>query len=181
MYEKVEEHMKNIVLIGMPATGKSTVGVMLAKRIGYDFLDTDIAICKAAHRTLPVLLEQEGVEGFLHTEEQVASGLNCRRTVIATGGSMVLSPAAMAHLKENGVIVWLDTPLEVLQGRLPEHLSDRGVVAPDHMTVRELFAQRRPLYEQYADITVACTGDMERVLNRLERSVAPFLETAVLP
>lgn len=172
--------MKNIVLIGMPATGKSTVGVILAKRLGYDFLDTDISICKATGRTLPVLLEQEGVDGFVRIEGQVASGLCCQRTVIATGGSMVLSPGAMAHLKENGVIVWLDTPLEVLQERLPEHLSDRGVVAPSHMTVRELFVQRRPLYEQYADVTVACSGDMEQVLNRLERGVAPVLAPAAL-
>ncbi|WP_462282437.1 shikimate kinase [Ruminococcus champanellensis] len=172
--------MRNIVLIGMPATGKSTVGVILAKRLGYDFLDTDIAICKTTGRTLPVLLEQEGVDGFVRIEGQVASGLTCAGTVIATGGSMVLSSGAMEHLKENGVVVWLDTPLEVLQARLPEHLSDRGVVAPNRMTVRELFVQRRPLYERYADMTIACNGDMEHVLNRLERGVAPFLDAAVL-
>lgn len=172
--------MRNIVLIGMPATGKSTVGVILAKRLGYDFLDTDISICKTTGRTLPVLLEQEGVDGFVRIEGQVASGLTCAGTVIATGGSMVLSSGAMEHLKENGVVVWLDTPLEVLQARLPEHLSDRGVVAPNRMTVRELFVQRRPLYERYADMTIACNGDMEHVLNRLERGVAPFLDAVVL-
>ena len=127
-----------------------------------------------------MLLEQEGVDGFVRIEGQVASGLTCEGTVIATGGSMVLSSGAMEHLKENGVVVWLDTPLEVLQVRLPEHLSDRGVVAPNRMTVRELFVQRRPLYERYADMTVACNGDMEHVLNRLERGVAPFLDAAVL-
>ena len=173
--------MKNIVLIGMPGTGKSVVGCALAERLGYTFVDVDDLITETTGKTLPEILRTEGLEAFLAIEGRVGETLDRENTVIATGGSMVLSEAAMAHLKENGVIVWLDTPLEVLQERLPEHLSDRGVVAPDHMTVRELFAQRRPLYEQYADITVACTGDMERVLNRLERSVAPFLETAVLP
>lgn len=111
--------MKNIVLIGMPGTGKSVVGRALADRLGYTFVDADDLIVQATGRTLPEILRTEGLEAFLSIEGRVGMDLTCSDTVIATGGSMVLSGAAMAHLKENGVAVWLETPLSRIADRMP--------------------------------------------------------------
>lgn len=157
--------MKNIVLIGMPGTGKSTVGVILAKRLGYDFLDTDILLARREGRTLPQILAQEGLDGFLAREGALGRSVDCRQTVIATGGSMVLSEEAMAHLRRDGVTVWLETPVEVLERRLANNArEDRGVAAPHEMTVGEIYAVRQPYYQRNADIIVPCRQGVDQVV-----------------
>ena len=147
--------MKNIILIGMPGTGKSTVGRALADRLGYDFVDVDDLITQATGRTLPEILRTEGLDAFLTIEGRVGETLDRENTVVATGGSMVLSEGAMAHLKENGVAVWLETPLSQITDRMPEDRVDRGVAAPQGMTIREIYEQRTPQYARYADLIVA--------------------------
>lgn len=107
--------MKNIVLIGMPGTGKSTVGKALADRLGYDFVDADDLIVQTTDKTLPEILRQDGLEAFYEIENKVGTDLNRTHTVIATGGSMVLYPEAMAHLKEGSTVIWLQTPFSQLE------------------------------------------------------------------
>jgi len=128
--------MKNIVLIGMPGTGKSVVGRALAQRLDYTFVDADDVIVEQSGKTLPEILRTEGLETFLEIEERVGRTMEFENTVIATGGSMVLSEAAMEHLKESSVIIWLETPLSQISGRMPEDLTDRGIAAPAGMTLR---------------------------------------------
>ena len=154
--------MKNVVLIGMPGTGKSAVGRALAKRLHYTFLDADDLIREDTGHTLPEILRTEGIEGFLTVEGRVGEALRCEDTVIATGGSMVLSEKAMEHLKKNAVVVWLETPLSKLKERLPDELTDRGIAAPPGTRVEELYAEREPLYAQYADVVIlSCEGETE--------------------
>lgn len=147
--------MKNIVLIGMPGTGKSVVGRALAERLGYTFVDVDDLIAEAAGKTLPEILRTDGLEAFVELEGRVGEELNFEDTVIATGGSMVLSEKAMEHLKKNGVVVWLETPIAQISDRMPEDLTDRGIAAPSGMTIREIYAHRLPLYAKHADLIVA--------------------------
>lgn len=144
--------MKNIVLIGMPGTGKSVVGRALAARLGYGFVDLDDLIVERAGKTLPEILRQDGLEAFYALEEAVGTSLEREDTVVATGGSMVLYPAAMEHLRQNGVAVWLETPLSQIDDRMPEDLTDRGIAAPAGMTLRQIYEERQPLYAQYADV-----------------------------
>ena len=130
--------MKNIVLIGMPGTGKSVVGQVLARHLDYTFVDVDDLIVEASGKTLPEILRTEGLDAFLQIEEQVGLSVETENTVIATGGSMVLSDAAMLHLKENGLVIWLETPLSKISDRMPDDLIDRGIAAPAEMTIREI-------------------------------------------
>ena len=152
--------MKNLVLIGMPGTGKSVVGKVLAQRLNYSFVDVDDLIVEAAGKMLPDILRTDGLAAFLEIEEQVGKALALEDSVIATGGSMVLSHAAMTHLKENGLIVWLETPLSKISDRMPDDLIDRGIAAPAGMTIREIYQQRQPLYAQYADLIVVSQEDL---------------------
>ena len=148
--------MKNIVLIGMPGTGKSVVGRALAERLRYDFVDVDDLIVEAAgEKTLADVLRKRGVNDFLSLESEVAGTLDKENTVIATGGSVVLSDKAMQHLKENGVAVWLETPLSQISERMPDDLADRGIAAPANMTLRDIYEEREGLYAKYADLIVA--------------------------
>jgi len=147
--------VRNIVLIGMPGTGKSVVGRALADRLGYTFVDVDDLIVRATGKTLPEILRTEGLEAFLSTEGRIGMNLKCENTVIATGGSMVLSDAAMVHLRKNGTAVWLETPLSQIADRMPENLVDRGIAAPPGVTIQQIYEQRAPLYAQYADLIVA--------------------------
>ena len=147
--------MDNIVLIGMPGTGKSTVGQALAARLDYGFVDVDDLIVEAAGKTLPDILRQDGLETFYKIENQVGRELEWTHTVIATGGSMVLYPEAMAHLKEDSVVVWLQTPFTQIQERMPEDLYDRGIAAPKDESLRDIYEERRGLYAKYADLIVA--------------------------
>lgn len=146
--------MKNIILIGMPGTGKSVVGRALAKRLDYTFVDADDVITETTGKTLPEILRTDGLDAFLEIEARVGETMRYENTVIATGGSMVLSDTAMTHLKENGIAVWLETPLSQITERMPEDLTDRGIAAPQGMTIREIYEQREPLYAKYADLIV---------------------------
>lgn len=160
--------MKNIVLIGMPGTGKSVVGRALADRLGYTFVDVDDLIVADAGKTLPQILRTEGLEAFLKIEARVGASLKRENTVIATGGSLVLSDEAMENLKENGVVVWLETPLGQISDRMPEDLTDRGIAAPQGMTIREIYRQREPLYAKYADLIVASRDGEDDTARQVE-------------
>ena len=145
--------MSNIVLVGMPASGKSTVGVILAKALAMDFVDTDILIQKNTGERLEELIRENGVDGFLRIEEKVCSALEAKNSVIATGGSVVYSPAAMEHLKSVGTVVYLQVDFDVLEKRLKD-VIERGVIIKNGQTLEDLYNERVILYEKYADITV---------------------------
>ena len=147
---------KNIVLIGMPGVGKSTVGVLLAKALGRYFLDTDVFIQAAIGRSLQEIIDTDGLATFCKIEEDYATCIDLTNAVIATGGSVVYSEKAMRFLAEHGVIVHLDLPVERIEQRLA-NLPTRGVVMEKGQTIRSLYNQRQPLYRKYAQITIDCT------------------------
>lgn len=145
----------NIVLIGMPGAGKSTLGIVLAKIMNYDFMDADLVIQNQCDKTLQKLIDACGPEGFIEVENQILSDIDASKTIIATGGSAVYSDEAMRHLAEIGTVVYLQISYDELVSRLHD-LQERGVVLKGGigMSLRELYDERKPLYEQYADITV---------------------------
>ena len=145
--------MENIILIGMPGVGKSTAGVVLAKLLGYKFIDADLLIQLQERRLLCEIIAQEGTEGFLAIENQVNASIEEERAVIATGGSVVYGREAMEHLKSIGTVVYLKVSFPVLERRLRD-IKGRGVVLKDGQTLRDLYEERVPLYEHYADIVV---------------------------
>ncbi len=153
--------LKNIVLIGMPGAGKSTVGVVIAKKLGYRFMDSDLVIQERTGKMLHEIIEEKGTEGFLTVEGEINASLCCDRTVIATGGSVVYSAKAMEHLKEIGRVVYLQLSCEAVAERLGD-LQERGVALKEGQTLRDLYEERTPLYERYADITLNCEGKMIR-------------------
>ena len=144
----------NIILIGMPAVGKSTVGVILAKIMGYRFVDTDIVIQETENRLLSEIISAEGVDGFIETENRIVSQLDTERAVIATGGSVVYGEKAMKHLSENGIVVYLQLDYKTLKNRLG-NIRNRGVVMRDGQDLPELYRERTPLYEKYADVIIS--------------------------
>lgn len=148
---------ENIVLVGMPASGKSTVGVILAKELKYRFIDTDLLLQDATDQTLIEIIGERGLDGFLELENAAVSQLQAKRTVIATGGSVVYGREAMEHLKANGTVVYLKHRYEVIESRLT-NITTRGVVMREGATLRDLFRERTPLYEQYADLTIEADG-----------------------
>jgi len=145
--------MKNIILIGMPGSGKSTIGVVLAKKLGYRFIDSDLLIQEKYDKTLERLIEENGDEGFIQIENDVNCSIDVKKTVIATGGSAVYGTQAMEHFKDIGVIIYLDVSYEELEERLGS-LKERGVVSNGKSTIEEIFEDRKNLYKKYADITV---------------------------
>lgn len=149
----------NIILIGMPASGKSTVGVILAKLLAYDFVDTDLLIQRREGKPLSAVIEERGIDGFLAAEEAAVLSLKAENTVVATGGSVVYSEAAMKHLKRGGRAIFLDVDYETLHKRLTD-IRGRGVVLRDGQTLRELYDERLALYRRYADAAVGEGGDM---------------------
>ncbi len=149
--------MKNIILIGMPGCGKSTVGVVLAKTLGYQFLDSDLVIQEQENKLLCDIIEQEGLEQFTKIENRINAAINVQKTVIATGGSVIYGTQAMQHFKEIGVVIYLQLPYEEIQNRLGD-LAKRGVAIQKGQTLRELYDERVPLYEKYADIIVPENG-----------------------
>ena len=149
--------MNNITLIGMPGAGKSTIGVVLAKVLGYQFLDSDLLIQKQEKRRLSEIIEEEGYKGFKDVENRVNASIEAENTVIATGGSVVYCEEAMEHLKSIGTVVYLKLSLNALSKRLG-NLKGRGVLLREGQTLTNLYEERTPLYEKYADITIDCAG-----------------------
>ena len=147
----------NIVLIGMPGVGKSTVGVILAKIMGLRFTDADLCIQEREGRLLKDIIAADGVDRFIEIEGDVLSSLNVTRSVIATGGSAVYSARAMEKLRETGTIVYLQLSFDELKNRLHD-IKGRGVVLRDGQTLEDLYRERIPLYESFADITVKEDG-----------------------
>ncbi len=144
----------NIVLIGMPGVGKSTIGVILAKVLGYQFLDADLVIQEKEGKLLREIIEEVGTEGFIQVENRVNASIDVAKTVIATGGSVVYGKEAMEHLKEIGTVVYLQVPFDILEKRLSD-IKGRGVVLREGQTLYDLFMERTPLYEKYADIFIS--------------------------
>ena len=145
--------MKNVVLIGMPGSGKSTVGVLLAKALGYDFLDVDLVIQKREQD----ILDRRGLDAFLQAEEDAVCSVSCENTVIAPGGSAVCREKAARHLKSLGPVVYLKVPLAELSGRI-QNLSTRGIAMEPGQTLADVMAYRAPLYDKYADLVIDCGG-----------------------
>ncbi len=147
----------NITLIGMPASGKSTVGVLLAKRLGFSFVDVDILIQEKEKRLLKEIIADVGDDGFMEIENRVNAELDVERSVIAPGGSVIYGKEAMEHLKDISTVVYLKLSYEDVKERLGD-LVDRGVVLKNGMSLLDLYNERVPYYEKYADITVDETG-----------------------
>lgn len=148
----------NITLIGMPGAGKSTLGVVLAKKLGYRFVDTDLLLQEGSGLLLSEIISRRGVEGFVAYENKTIAGLRCAHHVIATGGSAVYGEDAMANLKSLGRVVFIDIGMAELHKRLHQDLLDRGVVIRRGSTLQDLYDERRPLYQRYADITIKTDG-----------------------
>lgn len=143
----------NIILIGMPGVGKSTVGVILAKVLGYQFLDADLVIQQQEGKLLREIIEEVGTEGFIEVENRVNASIEAKRTIIATGGSVVYGKEAMEHLSNIGIVVYLKVPFKTLEKRLAD-IKGRGVVLKEGQDLLGLLEERTPLYEKYADIMI---------------------------
>lgn len=162
--------MNNVILIGMPAVGKSTVGVVVAKRLGYKFVDTDILIQEEEGRLLREIIEEKGIHGFLEIEDRVNAGVDVENTVISPGGSVVYCKNAMEHYKKIGTVVYLQVSFETINKRL-KNAKGRGVVLKEGQTLKDLYDERVRLFEKYADVTVSEDG-----LN-LEETIEEVLKT----
>ena len=143
----------SVILIGMPSCGKSTVGVLLAKQLGYRFIDSDLLIQEREGKLLHDIIKEKGRAGFLDVEEATNCGIRATDAVISTGGSAVYGEAAMKHLATLGKIVYIRISFEEMQTRLGDYVH-RGVVMPEGYTLADLYRERAPLYEKYADVTV---------------------------
>ena len=164
--------MNNIILIGMPAVGKSTVGVVVAKRLGYKFIDVDILIQEEEGKLLREIIAEKGTDGFLEVEDRINASVTVDQAVISPGGSVVYCENAMKHYKEIGTVVYLKVSFETIMKRL-KNAQKRGVVLRDGQTLRNLYDERVKLFEKYADITVCEDGlrleeTIEKVLKALE-------------
>ena len=148
--------MKNLVLIGMPACGKSTAGVLVAKTLGYGFIDSDLVIQTKEKRLLSDIIKRDGMEGFIQIENSVNASLWAERCVISTGGSVIYAAEAMEHLKSIGTVIYLKLSFEEIEKRLGNIILDRGVVIKNGETLKELYAERVALYEKYADYVIDC-------------------------
>ena len=161
--------MNNIILIGMPGAGKSTVGVVLAKKMGYAFLDSDLLIQAYENNLLHEIIEVKGLDVFKKIENKVNAAINAENTVIATGGSVIYGTEAMMHLKSIGSVIYLKLGYEELKNRLGD-LSDRGVAIRLGQTLADLYEERTPLYEKYADITIDCSKkDIREIVLEIEK------------
>lgn len=153
----------NIVLIGMPGAGKSTLGVILAKTMKMPFIDTDILIQQREDRTLQDIINMDGIKEFLEVEKKAILEIRAEGHVIATGGSVVYSQAAMEHLKENGIIVYLKLEYEEIEQRV-RNIKTRGIAMEKNQSLYHLFKERAPLYQRYADMTIDCSGKNDETL-----------------
>ncbi len=167
--------MKNIVLIGMPGSGKSTVGVVLAKILGMGFIDSDLVIQEEEHRLLTEIIKEEGVNGFIAIENQVNQHINVKDRVIATGGSAIYGSEAMEHFRENDIVVYLQWSYEEIESRLGD-LKERGVVLKPGQDLKALYEERCPLYEKYAHIIINCEGlSITELACAIEKRVSGFV------
>lgn len=158
----------------MPGVGKSTIGVIAAKQLGFQFVDADLVIQQQENRLLSEIIAQDGIDGFLQIENQVNSSIYADRSIISTGGSVVYGVEAMEHLKSIGTVVYLKLSYDALKLRL-HNLKDRGVVLREGQTLQDLYQERTPLYERYADIVVEEDGlDIEKTREELERRIKIF-------
>lgn len=170
--------MKNIVLIGMPAQGKAPSERRWRRGLVTNLWTRTISSSRPPGKTLPEILRQDGLEAFYKIENKVGTDLNRTHTVIATGGSMVLYPEAMAHLKEGSTVIWLQTPFSQLEKRMPADLYDRGIAVPAGTPLREIYEERCVLYARYADLIVVSQdgeSDTARLVEDVMRTVG--LET----
>ena len=163
----------NIVLIGMPGVGKSTIGVILAKVLGYQFIDTDLVIQKEEGKLLKDIIAKVGPEGFIEVENRINASIEAENSIIATGGSVIYGRKAMGHLSTIGTIIYLSLPFEELEKRLSD-IKGRGVVLKEGQTLKDLYYERTPLYEKYADIVIDEKGlnveeTIDKILNSKEK------------
>lgn len=162
----------NIILIGMPGVGKSTVGVILAKVLGYSFIDTDLVIQEKEGRKLREIIEAEGIDGFIAAENRICSELGAENSVIATGGSVVYGREAMEHLRTLGTVIYLKLEYRKLRYRLG-NIKNRGVVIRSGQTLSGLLREREPLYMKYADIVIDETGcGIEKTVKKIEEALS---------
>lgn len=163
--------MKNLILIGMPGVGKSTVGVVLAKKMGYRFLDSDLIIQEQTGKVLHQLIDAYGIEGFWELENKVNLSIDAEKTIIATGGSAIYGAAAMERFCDRDIIIYLKLSYEELKGRLGD-LAKRGVTMHEGQTLKDLYDERIPLYEKYAKITISCDKKQIRdIVDEIEKEV----------
>lgn len=166
---------KNVVLIGMPAVGKSTVGVILAKLLGYSFVDTDLVIQKSEGKLLKHIIAEKGVDGFIETENRILSSLNCVNSVISTGGSVIYGADAMKNLSQNGIVIYLKLDYHKLKYRL-HNIKNRGVVIKEGQSLSSLYRERVPLYEKYADIIIDENGcNIEKTVEKIMEHLSDTL------
>jgi shikimate kinase len=167
--------MKNIILIGMPGAGKSTVGVILAKVIGYHFIDSDLLIQEQEKCLLKDIIDNKGLQGLIAIEEQVNSDIRTENSVIATGGSVIYGARAMEHLREIGIVVYIRLSYETIAARLG-NIRQRGVVFREGQTLKDLYDERCPLYEKYAHLIIDGENlGMEEVMEKIVKKTQTLL------
>lgn len=167
--------MNNITLIGMPGAGKSTIGIVLAKVLGYDFIDSDLLIQKSEGKLLWQIMKEVGNDGFNQIEERVNAHIDADRSVISPGGSVIYGPKAMEHLRSIGVVVYLKVTCQTLKKRLG-NLTKRGVVLKPGQTLENLYEERTPLYEKYAHITVDVSSmTVQEAISAIEEAIADYV------
>jgi shikimate kinase len=172
--------VKNIALIGMPACGKSTVGVVLAKVMRYRFVDTDILLQEEANMSLNDLLKERGLDGFISFENSVISSFNAEKTVISTGGSAVYGSEAMANLKNQSIVVYLKERYDTINSRL-NNMATRGVAIREGYTLLDLYNERIPLYEKYADVTIEADNlSIEEAVMEIQKRVEEIAQKPML-
>lgn len=161
----------NIILIGMPGVGKSTVGVVLAKILGYQFIDADIVIQQETKKLLKDIISEEGVEGFIEIENRINASINTSKAVIATGGSAVYGKEAMEHYKEIGTVIYLRLGYDEINKRLSD-IKNRGVVLKEGQDLLDIYEERCILYEKYADVLIDEAGlNVEETIERIVSSI----------
>lgn len=159
--------MANIILIGMPGCGKSTVGVILAKTLGIGFVDTDLIIQQRENRLLQNIIDTDGIDFFLNCEAEAVKSLYCDNCVIATGGSVVYREEAIQYLKSNGKIIFLDVPLDEIKRRL-NNINTRGIAAKKNKSIEDIYNERIALYNKYADVIIRTDGEsVEKTVEKI--------------
>ena len=162
----------SVILIGMPSCGKSTLGVLLAKKLGYKFIDSDLLIQEREEMLLHDIIEQKGIEGFLKIENEVNASITETKAVISTGGSAVYCREAMEHFKALGKIIYLHISLDTMISRLGDYVH-RGVVLPEGYTLEDMYREREILYESYADRVISAENqDISTTLEEISKSVS---------